>query len=129
MGMGGERSAEPSEATEGNGMKEGTYEWIWTVFCNRLESEIRALDDGGIRMSDDGSSKETIHSTAPDTEASEGIPLEGLEWCLVRAPSGMHVLKKTRLWEVMRKEQGCMWVVVAASNDYAKLKNYLRMTR
>ena len=116
-------------AEAARGKERGTYEWIWTVFCNRLESEVRALDDGGVRMSNDGSGKETIHSTAPNAQASEGVPLEGLEWVLLRTPSGMHVLKKTSWWTDTIGRRARDWVVVAASNDYAKLKNYLRMTR
>jgi hypothetical protein len=80
-------------------------------------------------MSHDGSSKETIHNTAPDAQASEGIPLEGLEWVLLRTPSGMHVLKKTSWWMDIRKTRWIEWKVVAASNDYVKMRNYLRMTQ
>lgn len=49
------------------------YDRIWQIFCDRLESEVRALDnrDGGECEHECG--KEAVHCDVPDTETSESL--------------------------------------------------------
>ena len=54
------------------------YEWIWKIFCDRLESEVRALGNRDLRVRDDGVSQKSVHVRQPHTEASQSLRFAGL---------------------------------------------------
>lgn len=54
------------------------YDRIWQVFCDRLESEVRSMDNRDYRMCNDDSSEETIRTSEPNIEAYQGVRIEGV---------------------------------------------------
>ena len=54
------------------------YEWIWKIFCDRLESEVRALGNRDLRVRDDGASQKSVHVRQPHIEASQSLRFAGL---------------------------------------------------
>ena len=54
------------------------YEWIWKIFCDRLESEVRALGNRDLRVRDDGAGEVPFHVRQPHVEAGQGLRFAGL---------------------------------------------------
>ena len=59
-------------------MEVGTYEWLWKIFCDRLECEVRALDNGGVRVRYDGERQAQIHYAVSNAQASTSSRAERL---------------------------------------------------
>jgi hypothetical protein len=49
------------------------YDRFWQVFCDRLESEIRALGNGSCGMCNDDSGKEKIYASKPNAQTNQSL--------------------------------------------------------
>jgi hypothetical protein len=51
----------------------GLHDRFWTLFCDRLESEVRALGDRDLRVRDDDKRKAEVRHRAPNTKANQSL--------------------------------------------------------